>query len=494
MDMSCTSLPVWLANFRNQLAEEHHQPVDLIETHISWLLLVGNFAYKIKKPVVFSFLDYGSAARRHFFCEEELRLNGRFAPNLYIDVVPVPGSDEWAVRMQRFDASARLDHLCVRGRLSPEQLSGLAQDIAGFQNAAPLAAPQSEFGDPERLIALANDNFPGLYRLLPKASALLGRIQHWTTETFSQQRGRMAARCVAGRIREGHGDLHLANLVLLDGKLLPFDCIEFNADLRWIDVASEVAFVYVDLLGHRRPELALWFVNEWLSCSGDYEAMSLFRFYAVYRAMVRASVAAIRKDVANAEVYLRVADELTQKPSPRLRITFGLSGSGKTWRSSRLILADTSASLIRVRSDVERHRLLGPNHPVPGSVPRYREIYTTEANSLVYACLANRTSDLLAAGWSVIVDATFLEHKRRVIFRALADYHRVPFCILACEAPIEDLRSRIRARQHDASDATVDVLEHQILCMEALAADEACLICDHLKDTQPENVENPMQA
>jgi len=476
MDNAChppSPLPTWLTSFRRRLGEDAREPVELIETHISWLLLVDGLAYKLKKPVTLPFLDYGSSARRRFFCTEELRLNRRFAPDLYLDVVPVDAeSDEWAVRMRRFAEAGRLDHVCARGELSLAQLSELARVIVAFHESAAVAPADSHFGEPAQVLAPALENFAELRNLLPKEQPRLDRLEAWTNREFSRLSERIGARKLAGCVRECHGDLHLGNLVLIGDKVTPFDCIEFNEDLRWIDVVSELSFPYVDLLDQQRPDLAGWLLNEWLAASGDFAAVALLRFYAVYRALVRAKVAGIRGDAAEAGKYLRLAEQLMTPPDPTLTITFGLSGSGKTWASRALILADSTATTLCLRSDIERKRLFGISPDATSQSGVDSGIYDAAASSRTYQHLAGIAAELLANGWSVVIDAAFLERQRRDLFHALADQYQVPFKIRACTASTAALQQRIAQRCGDASEATLAVLVWQLSHVEPLARDE----------------------
>jgi aminoglycoside phosphotransferase family enzyme/predicted kinase len=440
--------------------------VELVETHISWVLLAGDYAYKFKKPVVLSFLDYGTVAKRRACCEAELRINRRYAPDTYLAVVDFEG--EPAVQMRRFVEANRLDHVCARGELTPDHLADLARRLAGFHAAAAVAGPGERFGEPAQALAPALENFEELERLLPDEAARLARLKTWTQAEHAARHPAFARRKAAGRVRECHGDLHLGNLVLLDGRPTPFDAIEFNDDFRWIDVAAEIAFTYLDLLDHGQPGLAAWFLNEWLLWSGDYDALAVLRFYAVYRAMVRAKVAAIQgKDVEAAE-YLAMAEALTEPPPANLTITFGLSGSGKTTAAKAALLADARAATIRLRSDVERKRLFGlaPDAASGGS------IYGPDATSRTYAHLLALAEAILADGWPVLVDAAFLKRAERADFRALATKLGIPFAILACEAPVEELRRRLNARSGDASEATAAVLEQQLQWLQPLGDDE----------------------
>lgn len=474
--------------------------VELVQTHISWVLLAGDFAYKIKKPLKLPFLDFSTLALRLQCCQDELRLNRRFAPDLYLDVVgihdgprgPQWGGDgapvEYAVRMRRFDEAGRLDHLCRRGTLLPGHLSDLAATMADFHARAAIAPPQSRFGTPAQVLAQALENFDELSELLAQKGleSRLQALRAWTADSHARLADVMQARKDGGLVRECHGDLHLANLVRVGEQVRMFDCIEFNADLRWIDVASEIAFPYIDLLDHAQPGLACWLVNELLSHSGDYAGAAVLRFYAVYRALVRAKVTAIRAKQSDGAAqpavlaYLDLAERLAHPPPPRLVITHGLSGCGKTVASTRLLQTDPLANTLRLRSDVERKRLFGLAPTQRSGSATGGGIYAPEAHLRTYAYLRTQAEAMLRAGWSVVVDAAFLKAQERGQFRAMAADLGVPFAILAPEADADVLRARITARQalgQDASEATVTVLEQQLGWIEPLDAQErACCL------------------
>lgn len=390
--------------------------VELVETHISWVLLAGEFAYKLKKPVKLPFLDFSTLAQRQQGCLDELRLNRRYAPDIYLDVVGIfntaqdpqfegPGAAiEVAVKMRRFDDAMRLDRVCARGELKPEHLSDLADTLVAFHNAAVIAPLTSRFGAPALVMAPALTNFEGLLRRLPDAvmQARLAALLAWTETQFTQLLPLLQARKQAGRVRECHGDLHLANLVLIDQRVRLFDGIEFNEDLRWIDVASDIAFTYMDLLAHAQPGLADWFVDEVLSRSGDYEAARVLRFYAVYRALVRAQVAAIRTQQTQATkdseadvqivTYLALAERLSAPPPVRLVITHGLSGCGKTVASSQLLQSDGQASTLRLRADVERKRLFGLPSTARSNPVVNADLYTPAAHARAVTATHTGTS------------------------------------------------------------------------------------------------------
>ncbi len=480
--------------------------VELVETHISWVLLAGDFAYKLKKPVKLPFLDFSTLALRHQACLDELRLNHRLAPDIYLDLVPLrktPDGLRWgdageggegevidyAVRMRRFDEAGRLDRVCQRGELRPAHLSDLAQTLAAFHAAAASAPPESRFGEPAQVLAPMLDNFADLKNMLhPGAgddvAVRLAHLEAWTRAQYQQLAPLLRARKLGGRVRECHGDLHLANLVLINGHVRLFDCLEFNEDLRWIDVASDIAFTYIDLLEHGQPGLANWFADEVISRSGDDQAALLLRFYAVYRCLVRAKVAAIRAnqrhtDTAEVLADIALAERLVAPQPLQLTITHGLSGCGKTWLTNQWLQSDTRLPTLRLRADVQRKRLFGLDSSAHTGAAVNAGIYSPEAHARTYTHLGEVAASWLGAGWSVIVDATFLKRTDRDAFRALACEQGAAFAILAPVATLEQLQQRITARQSlgaDASEATLAVLAQQLRELQPLGAEEGPLI------------------
>jgi predicted kinase len=284
-------------------------------------------------------------------------------------------------------------------------------------------------------------------------------------------------------------------MVLIEGEVLPFDAIEFNDELRWIDVANDMAFAWMDLLSHGRPGLANALLSAWLDASGDVSAPTVWTFFASYRAGVRAKIAALRMaqqggagaspeaDASLAEVrrYMALAHDIANPPPPQLVITHGLSGSGKSWASRRWLAQETSGRAIRLRSDVERKRLHGVSQLVQTGSGLNLGLYTAQAHTDTYASLLARARILINNGWTVMVDAAFLREAERKSFATLAKAANCPFHILAREAPIEVLRDRVNARQkqgNDASEATVVVLEQQLSWLEPLTPEERARTID----------------
>ena len=487
---------------RNPHAYPHQaDAVEVIETHISSVLLAGEYAYKVKKPVDLGFVDFTSLERRKHFCEEELRLNRRGAPSLYIDVVPITGdigsphvgygpgpTIEYAVQMHRFAAGARLDFLARAGLLSCAHIDQLALSVATYHEQCEAAPHGKEFGRPEVILRWATDNLGDLEgaQFSQADSRRLRELRAWTQEEFERRASLFEQRRKSGRVRECHGDLHLGNIVLLQDAPVPFDCIEFNDELRFIDVMNDVAFAFMDLIDHRLAPFAWRFLGAYLERVGDYEGLATLRFYAVYRALVRAKIALIRRaqadtsaeertvDWASVVRYLKVAYALARPPTPQLILTCGVTATGKT-TVAQVLLEQLGA--VRLRSDLERKRLHGiaaKDHSASSETVG-EGLYASAATERTYARLSDLASMVLDAGITAIVDATFLKRSQRQTFQNLAAKYGVRFSIVECVAPPATLRTRVMqrlAQGDDASDATTQVLAHQLDEQEPLSAQE----------------------
>jgi aminoglycoside phosphotransferase family enzyme/predicted kinase len=490
--------------------------VQRLDTHISTVLLAGDYAYKLKKPVALGFADFSTLALRRHYCEEELRLNRRTAPQLYLGLATVRGARdapsvdgtgpvlEVAVRMRRFDNALRLDRLARRGVLQTEQIDALAEAMARFHEAAAVAEADSDFGTPATV------------QYWPRATVAQTRVQTagaterarldalaaWIDHEGERLDSTFATRRAQGRVRECHGDLHLANIVLLDGVPTPFDAIEFNPALRWIDVLNDLAFAFMDLHELALPALAWRLVSRYLEHSGDYAGLALLRYTAVYRALVRARVAQIHEHqagVAHAarvheyrsfKEHLSLAEALTQPPPPLLVALTGLSGSGKS--TVALALAQALGG-VQVRSDVERKRL----HGLDATARSNGAIYGAEATARTYDRLVQVARWALAARVPIVVDAAaLLQHERRRL-QALAADCGAQYALVSCEAPPAVLRARIAARAQagdDPSEATVATLEQQLQWQQPLGADERPC-CVHIDTAAaPATVQQQIEA
>ncbi|MEB0057702.1 MULTISPECIES: AAA family ATPase [unclassified Variovorax] len=486
---------------RAWLADATGQNVDMVETHISWVLLTPRLAFKLKKPVRLSFVDFSTLQARKHFCDEELRLNKRLAPSLYLRVLSVRGTPsqpriggggepiDHVVCMRRFPDSALLRDLVVNDVVvgAAGMLDSFAQRLASFHARVERAAADSAFGEPAQIMRAMHEVLNALPTDAEGAIAdRLAKLRAWTQDRAQALQPAWQARRLAGAVRECHGDLHLANIVRLDGELTAFDCIEFDPALRWIDVMSDVAFLTMDLAAHHRPRLAFRFLDAWLQHSGDYAGMAVFSFYEVYRSLVRAlasSPAAGHGGMQDVPDYIATAERLTQSAQggPRLLITYGFSGSGKSSVALRLL---QGAGAVRIRSDVERKRLFGLD-ALARSSRHGIDLYADEVTRRTFDHLQSSAAAVLRAGYPVIVDAAFLGGEQRRAFRALASSLGVPFAILHCRAAEATLRQRVARRtalDNDASDADLDVLERQLATHEPLSAEERALTFDVCTD------------
>lgn len=487
---------------RRNLAQRSRVAVDLIETHISYVLVCGELAYKIKKALRTPFLDQSTVMLRQRACQEELRLNRRLAPDLYLAVVPISGSAaapvmqgrgaliDVAVKMRAFAQAGLWDRLAERGQLGTGHVDQLAGQLARFHARAEAAAPGGTLGAAAQVRQAFVQSLDELENLIPAPDerADLALLRAWEQAAFDRVHSLLDQRLALGRVRECHGDLHLGNVTLVDGCSTAFDGIEFNAALRWIDVINEVAFLTMDLQAHRLPRLAHRFLNTYLEHTGDYGGVPLLDYYGVYRALVRAKVHALRAaqlaaadagtqgagEHAHADAYLHLALELSRRDGQpgALLITHGYSGSGKTTLTQGLLEA---IGAIRIRADVERKRLAGLpvwQHPGPLVVDA---LYDHGMTARTYGQLSLLAGPLLDSGYPVILDATFLRRCHREMARQLAAHHGVPFIVLAFDADTNVLRQRLRQRAAtaaDASDADDAVLEEQMRIAQPLQADE----------------------
>lgn len=474
---SPSSQPALLADARRRvlalqssLQTRESSPVKLIETHISWVLLGATHAWKLKKPVRLPYLDFTTLQARRHYCEEELRLNRRLAPALYLDVVEVRGVGDphvggegdlvdVAVRMHRFPDGALWSEQVAAGTLSKRHVDKMARRLAAFHGDAAVAPPGSDFGSAAAHVRVTRNLIGSLNALQPGDA--WPDLRRWLEAAIQALSPAWDERRRAGRVRECHGDLHLANVVQLGDASTAFDAIEFDDELRWIDVFDDVAFLVMDLLAHGQGDLGFRLLDGWLEASGDHDGVSILRFYLVRRALVRWLVRAMVPGASRTGPpdYLALAKRLAEGADPRLAITHGLPGSGKSFVSQGML---ESAGAIRLRSDVERKRLFGlaAQQSSRGQVPG--GIYDAGTTARTYGRLLDAARAGLSAGWPVLVDAAFLRTDERMQFATLAESMSVPFAIVECRAPLSLLRQRVAHRQAsggDASEADLSVLE-----------------------------------
>ncbi len=471
------------------------ETVEQLETHISHVLLAGEFAYKLKKPLDLGFLDFSTLEKRRFYCEEELRLNRRLAPRIYLEVAAIRGSRdaprlgtttgpviEYAVKMRRFPQEALFDRLARESALDDGHIDALAQCIAAFHAGIARSDGDTPWGSAASIEAPMRQNFAQLRPLLSEPAELrvLEGIEHWSCRAHERLADLFEARRRGGHVRECHGDLHLGNVAWLNDTAQPFDGIEFNANLRWIDVISEVAFMVMDLHAHDLAPLAWRFLNGWLEHSGDFAGVALLDYYLVYRAMVRAKIARLRaaqpdidtttrrQALADHAMYIALASRFCAPHQPALLVMQGLSGSGKSVLAGALC---GHLGAIRVRSDVERKRLHGLAPLERSATTTGNGIYDPATTRATYTELARLAGLILAAGRPAVMDAAFLKRTERDQMRAVAAHQGVPLLFLACQADETTLQHRVAKRHEagsDASEADQRVLALQMQWQEPL--------------------------
>ena len=471
--------------------------IQVIETHISWVLLTGEQVYKIKKPVNFGFLDFTSLEQRRFFCHEEIRLNQRLAPQIYQRVVAITGTPEqpqidgpgeaieYAVQMRQFDQSALMDQLLAAQQLPITHMDDIALQLANFHTNIPSTSKDSPFGAPEQVMLPVQQNFEQILPLLSDGTdkSQLAALEQWANSEYQRIQSLLTERKNQGQVRECHGDIHLGNIALLQDHACIFDCIEFNEAFRWTDVMADIAFLVMDLQDRHLEHYAHRVLNHYLEHSGDYSGLCVLRFYLAYRAMVRAKVSLfsippeatpeqIAAQTQRYRSYATLAEGYSQPTPPALVLMHGVTASGKSTVSQHLV---EQLGAIRIRSDVERKRLFGLEADQSSHSALDAGIYTANASEQTYQRLHDLANEILEARFSVVVDATLLTQDQRELFYNLASRLGVKCALVHCHAPQATQQEWLNQRQtdgKDASEGTLAVLEKQLASIEPLTQAE----------------------
>lgn len=505
--MTDTSLPALIDQMLQPRFYPHPvaEPIKLIQTHISYLLLTGDFTYKIKKPVNLGFLDFSTLEQRRHFCQEELRLNQRLSPELYLAVLPITAAEdpaqyqlapassaeavEYAVQMRQFSQDNLLSHLFERGELTASDMQALGKQVAAFHGSAQTDEEIQHFGDVAAVRQVAEGNYAASMPYIGRAQtqAQFDQTHAFTEQFFAEHRDWFHRRQVEGKIRECHGDLHLSNVCFYQGQIRVFDCIEFNQEYRNTDIVYDAAFMVMDLEFRGRSDLANIFLNTYLEQTGDYWAAVLLPLYLSMRAYVRAKVNSLVLDdpgIPSAEkqqaqeqaaAYYQLAWAYTQPRQGQLVLMSGLSGSGKT-AVARQVAQATEA--IHIRSDAVRKHLAGLALDQRGDVAGEHEsgIYTPEMTRWTYERLLELGIFLAQQGRSVVLDAKYDRQEFRQAAIAQAQAQQIPLKIFHCTAPLEVLRDRLQTRTEDIADATTDLLTAQQAAMEPFTGAEQAYV------------------
>ena len=447
------------------------------QTHASYIFLTGDYAYKLKKPINFGFLDFSTLEKRKFFCEQELGLNKPVAPELYLEVLPITKEKgkfilndmgeavEYVLKMRQFPQDDLLINLFKQGLLTEERLEELGKVIARFHTDSKTDDYINSFGEVDKIRAGIKENYQQTEKYIGVAQT---QKQYEETQQFTnaflEQRELFKSRQNHHKIKECHGDLHLKNICLWHNKIQLFDRIEFNESFRFVDVMYDVAFTVMDLEVRESKNLGNAFLNTYLEQTGDWEGVQVLPLYLSRQAYVRAKVTSFllddldsepdrQKTTQTAADYYRLAWQYTQRNQGRLILMSGLSGSGKSTVARRLA---RHIGAIQIRSDAVRKHLSG----IPVGDRGGDEMYTPQMSENTYTRLVELGGLLAGQGFPVILDAKFDRQIWRNKAIALAQSKQIPLTILHCTAPLAVLKERLGDRQ-DISDATPDLLEQQ---------------------------------
>jgi uncharacterized protein len=474
------------------------EPVQLIQTHASFVLLTGDYAYKIKKPVNFGFLDYSTLEKRQHFCTQELVMNRRTAPEIYLEVVPIiqkgdlfqlasnsPSINsgeipvEYTLKMQQFPQESLFVSLLEQGQITEKIMEELGREVAKFHSTAISDNYICKFGEVSQIREAIDNNYLISQKYIggPQTQTQYQETKDYTDSFFADNQELFNSRIANNKIRECHGDLHLRNIALWQNKILLFDCIEFNEQFRFVDVMYDVAFTVMDLESRGHQELGNAFLNTYIEQTGDWEGLQLLPLYLSRQAYVRAKVTSLMLDDAaistaqKAEIsqtaahYYQLAWEYTKPRRGKLTLMSGLSGSGKS-TVARYLARRTGA--IHIRSDAVRKHLGGISLNERGA----QDLYSDEMTANTYSRLLELGIILTDRGWNVILDAKFDRQNLRTNAINLAQSRNLPLQIIYCTAPIEVLRSRLEQRRGDIADATAELLSSQQAASEPFTESE----------------------
>jgi uncharacterized protein len=455
-------------------------PIQLMQTHASYVLLTGEFAYKLKKPVNFGFLDYSTVAKRQHFCTEELRLNQRGAKELYLEVIPIARQDrtyhlgndgeivDYAVKMIQFPQANLLSNLFEAGMMTISDIEEMGRVVAAFHSRAQTNEYISDFGKVDRIKESIDDNYRQTEKYINRAQTQQQYLETkaYTDRFLYEHPELFTSRVTGGFIRECHGDLHLRNICQWHDKILLFDCIEFNEPFRFVDTMYDVAFTVMDLEARGRKDLANRFLNTYVEQTGDWAGLQVLPLYLSRQAYVRAKVTSFLLDdllipstdrdaaATTAAAYYHQAWAYTRSRQGKLILMSGLSGSGKSTLGKKIA---TAIGAIHLRSDAVRKHLGG----IPLLAKGDASLYTPAMTARTYDQVLELGHKLTERGFSVILDAKYDRYSLRAAVVNFAQAQGIPLQILHCTAPDAVLRDRLQQRTGDIADATVDLLTSQ---------------------------------
>jgi len=500
---------------------EPTKSVRLLQTHVSFLFITDNFVYKIKKPVNFGFLNFSTIDRRRFYCNEEVRLNRRLCPEIYLGVVDVlevaSGAAfrgdgkviDYAVKMKKLPEERMLDRMLEKGKITASDIRKIARTIAKFHLNAERGRTIDRYGRCATIRRNWEENFRQIEDFvdISLADKELTMIKRWVESFLAQNQTLFAERVSHGFIRDCDGDIHLEN-ICLTSRVCIFDCIEFNSRFRYTDTAADIAFFLMDLDFHDKKVFSDLFLDEYIKATGDRDVVRLLDFYKIYRAVVRGKVESLKmldpdipaadRDNAKekARRYFRLARGyvIRQRLPKSLFITCGLMGSGKSATASALAF---ELGVEVTASDAVRKEL-AKSPPDKRGLDAYGEgIYTPAFNEVTYRELLSRTEKALKSGRSIIVDATFRRKEDRLRFAGLAARYAAFFCIVHTSCPDILARERLDSRSRKAgeiSDGRWELFHRHKEEFETPGPGEGKLIFLDTSQSTPDNIDDILNA
>jgi aminoglycoside phosphotransferase family enzyme/predicted kinase len=495
--MSETNLPPVIQEMLKPGFYPHpvQEPIQLIQTHISYVFLTGDYAYKVKKAVNFGFLNYSTLDLREHFCRQELSMNKRGAAEIYLEVLPISQTDEkfelggsgtvveYTLKMCQFPQDNLLINLFHQGKLTEEMVEDLGRLVAQFHSKCPTNDYILSFGEVAQIRQAFDENYEQTtkYIGLAQTQEQFDGTKELTDNFFATKEEVLTNRIKNGWIRECHGDLHLGNICLWHDKILLFDCIEFNEPFRFVDVMFDVAYAVMNFSVGNRPDLANAYLNTYLEESGDWEGLQVLPLYVSRQAYVRAKITSFllddpgvpaadkEKAKVTASQYYKMALDCTKLGQGSLIMMSGVSGSGKSFVAKKIA---RQSNAIHIRSDAVRKHLAGVSLSEKGG----EDLYTPEMTQKTYGKLLELGVLLASAGYSVILDAKYDRQSLRKPVIAAAQKHHLPLQILHCTAPESILRDRLNSRTGDISDATANLLTSQLANAESFTEEEKVFV------------------
>ncbi len=500
--MTQTAVPALIEQMMQSEFYPHpvKEPIRMMQTHVSYVFLTGDYAYKVKKPVNFGFLDFSTLEARQHFCLEEMRMNRPLAPEIYLEVLPVTQSSdrvsaprfelnkagqpvEYVLKMREFPQDDLFICMFEQGRLTETHMEELGQIVAQFHAQAETNDYIRSFGEVSQVRQAIDENYQQTEKYIggPQTIEQFEETRQFTDAFFASQQELFNSRIQNNWIRECHGDLHLRNICCWQDKIQLFDRIEFNEPFRFVDVMYDIAFAVMDLEARGRKELGNAFLNTYIEHTGDWEGLKILPLYLSRQAYVRAKVnsfllddPAVPPDLkqeaeATAAQYYKLAWEYTRQRKGQLFLMSGLSGSGKTTVARHLA---RRLGAIHIRSDAVRKHLAG----IPLEQQGGADLYTSAMSQKTYDRLLELGIKLASLGFPVILDAKYDRQALRQEAIAQAKSYQLPVQIIHCTAPEDVLRDRLSSRTGDISDATPDLLQNQQAAAEPFTDEEQSLV------------------